>query len=137
MIDGHVYWITGLPGAGKTTISGLFFHSLKARKANVVLLDGDRLRDVIGDDLGYDLAARQTCARRYARLCKFLAEQGIDVVCATVSMIDEVRAWNRKHITRYREIYLEVPMNVLIARDQRLAGRQLLRSCDVRHPTSG
>jgi adenylylsulfate kinase-like enzyme len=48
-----------------------------------------------------------------------LADQGLDVVCATISMFRECQEWNRANIVNYREIYLRVPMQVLMARDQK------------------
>lgn len=54
---------------------------------------------------------------RYARLCREVASQGIDVVCATVSMFHEVRRWNRTHIPGYVEIFLDVPIEELRRRD--------------------
>lgn len=116
---GRVYWITGLSGAGKTTIGKLFFEKLKTREDNVVFLDGDTLRQVFGDDLGYTEEARRKCAMRYSRLCALLGSQGIDVVICTISMFDEVRGWNHENIADYKEIYIRVPMEVLRQRDQK------------------
>ena len=48
-----------------------------------------------------------------------ISAQGIDVICATISMFRECHEWNRAHMPRYFEIYLRVPMEVLIARDQK------------------
>lgn len=48
---GTVYWITGLSGAGKTTIGRLFYEKLKRDFPNTVFLDGDILREVFGADL--------------------------------------------------------------------------------------
>jgi hypothetical protein len=56
---------------------------------------------------------------RNARLCLLLAEQGIDVVCATISLFHEVQRWNRQNIPRYREIYLRVPIEELRRRDSK------------------
>lgn len=116
---GRVYWITGLSGAGKTTIGRLFYNKLKEKKENLVFLDGDTLRQVFGDDLGYTEEARRKCAMRYSRLCALLGSQGIDVVICTISMFDEVRDWNRTNIEDYKEIYVRVPMEVLRQRDQK------------------
>lgn len=114
-----VYWITGFAGAGKTTIGKLFYEKLKEHYPNTVFLDGDLLRRVFGDDLGYSESDRRKCAMRYSRLCRMLQQQGINVVCCTISMFHEIRAWNRDNIASYAEIYLKVGMEVLAMRDQK------------------
>ena len=48
MKKGTVYFFTGLAGAGKTTIGGLFYRRLKERKSNVFLADGDQVRNIFG-----------------------------------------------------------------------------------------
>lgn len=119
MSSGTVYWITGLSGAGKTTIGDLFFKRLREEKKSVLFLDGDTLREVFGNDLGYSREDRFRCAMRYSRLCRLLAEQGQNIVICTISMFHEVRRWNRKNIKKYKEIYIEVPMEVLEQRNQK------------------
>lgn len=116
---GEVYWITGLSGAGKTTIGRLFYERLKREQPNTVFLDGDAMRQVFGDDLGYTREERVKCAMRYARLCEMLQKQDLNVVCCTISMFDDVRDWNRSHIENYREIYVRVSMETLKKRDQK------------------
>lgn len=115
---GTVYWVTGLSGAGKTTIGTLLCNALRQTR-QVILLDGDALRTIYGDDSGYSRRDRQRVAMRNARMCYFLAQQGVDVVCCTISMFHAVHAWNRAHIQRYREIYLSVSPEVLYQRDQK------------------
>ena len=115
----NVYWITGLSGAGKTTIGQIFFEKLKVVDPATVFLDGDTLRQAFGGDLGYSETDRRKCAMRYSRLCKLLSEQGISVVICTISMFESVREWNRKHIENYREIYVKVSMDILRKRDQK------------------
>ena len=119
MNSGTVYWITGLSGAGKTTIGDLFFKRFRREQENVLFLDGDTLREVFGNDLGYSREDRFRCAMRYSRLCRLLAEQGQDVVICTISMFYEVREWNRQNIEKYKEIYIEVPMEILEQRNQK------------------
>ena len=101
---GTVYFFTGLSGAGKTTIGGLFYRHMKARKPNVVLLDGDQIRPVYNEDVGYSDADRLRGAHRTFRVANMLAEQGIDVVVCSICMYSAVRDWNRENIARYREI---------------------------------
>lgn len=116
---GYVYWITGLSGAGKTTIGKLFFEKLKNEYPNTVFLDGDTLRQVFGDDLGYTKEERIKCAMRYGRLCDMLQKQDLNVVCCTISMFNNIRNWNRENIKNYREIYVRVSMETLVKRDQK------------------
>ncbi len=116
---GAVYWITGLSGAGKTTIGKLFYHKMKQECPNTVFLDGDIMREVFGADLGYTESERRKCAMRYARLCNMLQKQGLNVICCTISMFESVREWNREHIENYREIYIKVSMDTLHKRDQK------------------
>lgn len=115
----YVYWITGLSGAGKTSVGKLLYEKMKQKYPNIVFLDGDVLREVFGNDLGYTREERLKCAMRYARLCKMLQEQGMNVICCTISMFDEIRSWNRENIRNYREIYVRVSMEVLIKRNQK------------------
>lgn len=114
-----VYWITGLSGAGKTTIGRIFYERLKRIYPNTVFLDGDALRKVFGDDLGYSKEDRRKCAMRYSRLCAMLQEQEMNVICCTISMFDSVREWNRENIRDYKEIYVKVSMDTLRERDQK------------------
>ena len=108
--EGRVFWITGLPAAGKTTIGERLFAALRRAHLNSVLLDGDTLRNVFEHDLGYALEDRRRCARRYARLAAMLAAQGLQVVVATVSMFEDVRRWNRHHLPGYVEVYVRAPL---------------------------
>ena len=115
--EGRVYWVTGLSGAGKTTLAVSLVAVLRGRGRAAVLLDGDQLREVLDAQSGHGRDARFALAMRYAKLCKVLSEQGIDVVIATISMFREVYAWNRQYLPDYVEIYLNVPLGELRRRD--------------------
>lgn len=114
-----VYWLTGLSGAGKTTIGRLWCEKLKAAGESAVLLDGDDLRGAIAEDLGFTEADRRKSAMRNAKLCALLAKQGITIVCCTISMFDSVRAWNRENIPGYFEVYVKASMETLCQRNQK------------------
>lgn len=116
---GIVYWITGLSGAGKTTVGIAFRERLLERQDKLIFLDGDNTRQVFNDQIGYSREDRRDGAFRLARVCKMISDQGIDVICCTISMFDDVREWNRMHISDYYEIYLDVPIEILIKRDQK------------------
>ncbi len=116
---GRVFWITGLSGAGKTTVGRELWSRLRSAGRPATFLDGDALRAVIAEDLDYSAANRLRSAMRNARLCRLLAEQGADVVCATISLFHKVQRWNRENIPGYCEIYLRVPMEELRRRDNK------------------
>jgi len=124
---GTVYWFTGLSGAGKTTIGSLFFKKLREHEKHSVYLDGDILREVFGGQHGHTRGERKLLAMNYSHLCKMLSDQGLDVVIATISMFHDVRDWNRENIERYREVYIKVPIEVLIDRDQKGLYSQVLK----------
>ena len=118
--SGMVFWITGLSGAGKTTLGRILHERLRTvRGPGIVFLDGDLMREVLGATTAHSLEERKRLSQGYSRLCRMLGNQGLDVVCCTVSMFHDVRAWNRANMDRYHEIYVRVPLTVLHARDQK------------------
>jgi glutamine kinase len=116
---GQVFWITGFSGAGKTTIGRQLWSRLRTTGRPAVFLDGDALRQVIAEDLGHGADDRRRSAMRNARICQAIAAQGMDVVCATISLFHAVHRWNRTNIPGYTEIYLRVPLEELMRRDEK------------------
>lgn len=118
-MNGKTYWLTGLSGAGKTTIGRLWYERLRNAGEAAIFLDGDELRQVFGGQMGYTLEDRRKAAMNYARLCALLSRQGLTVVCCTISMFDSVRTWNRENIPGYVEVYIKATMETLRRRDQK------------------
>lgn len=125
---GTVFFFTGLAGAGKTTIGGLFYQRLKEYSPDAILIDGDLARTQAGHSAPdgkvlledrYTTEARKAGAWWIFRRCRDLAEQGNDVVVCSIAMYTEVRAWNRENIENYREVYLRVTRDTLYQRDQK------------------
>ena len=123
MEKGTFYWISGLSGAGKTTIGTMFYNYLKQKKDNVVLIDGDVLREITGDS-DFSEAGRDNRVKRNARLFALLTDQGIDVVNCSIGLRNKYREWNRELITNISEIYIKVSMDELIRRDPKGLYRQ-------------
>lgn len=114
-----VIWIIGLSGSGKTTLSEQVVSLARANGRKVVLLDGDRIRALFGNDLGYDMSDRRSNADRICRLCYFLDEQGLDVVCAILSLFPDSRSWCRTNLTSYFEVFVDAPLEQLMERDSK------------------
>jgi adenylylsulfate kinase len=117
VIPGRVIWVTGLSGAGKTTLGRAIAAALRASGRKTVLLDGDEVRAVIGRNLGHTDRERRELASSYSALCRLLSTQGIDVVCATISMFHDCRQWNRRNIPNYLEVYIKSGLPALVSRD--------------------
>ena len=125
MKKGRLFWITGLSCAGKTTVGKLIYQYLCTKENNVVFIDGDMLREVY-QNTDYSEEGRKKIAYTNMRLCKMLTDQGIDVIIAVIGLRSEYWKWNRENIENYYEIYLKVPMEVLIARDNKKLYRRAL-----------
>jgi cytidine diphosphoramidate kinase len=117
MNRGQVIWITGLSGAGKSTISKQVIDSLTRRQDYCLLLDGDQVRAAINDNLSHSPEDRLINASRISRLAKLLSEQNIIVVVATMSLYEEIHSWNRANLPNYTEVFIDVPISVLVERD--------------------
>ena len=126
--SGRVIWITGLSCAVKTPVAGAIGSIMRARRVHAILLDGDELRTVFrsggGEPIGYDHLGRLSLAMQYSRLCGVLARQGVTVIIATVSLFHEVHDWNRENLPGYCEVLIDVPTEVLEARDPKGLYRQ-------------
>lgn len=112
---GNVIWLTGLSGAGKSTLA----HALLPSLTNTIFLDGDTLRSIFGTvyDLGFDENTRKKLGYAYANLCQTLAAQGFNVLIATICMYHTVHENNRKVITNYHEIFIDVSYETRLKRD--------------------
>ncbi len=117
-----VIWLTGLAGSGKTTVGRHVYALWKAQAPNTVLVDGDDIRRILGRDeeeRDYTLEGRRHVAGRIHEICAWLDRQDINVICCTMSFFPDVQEKNRRTLSRYFEVYISVPMDVLCRRDRK------------------
>ena len=114
-----VVWLIGLSGSGKTTLANEIVASTNIESKNTILLDGDAIREIFGNDLGYSMEERLLNAQRICQLGKFLDDQGMNVICAILSIFPEIREWNRKNVRGYYEVFIDVPIEILVERDSK------------------
>jgi adenylylsulfate kinase len=117
-----VIWIVGLAGSGKTVIGRELCKLLKNSYSNTVFVDGDDIRSIFKHDRSegdYSLESRKKNAERICEICAWLDKQGVNVVCSVLSIFEESRRWNRRTYSEYFEVFINVSMEVLKARDQK------------------
>jgi adenylylsulfate kinase len=119
--QGFVLWLTGLSGAGKTTLAGRLVPELRARGLRVEVLDGDEVRTNLSKGLGFSKEDRDTNVRRIGYVARLLARNGVAAVTAAISPYREVRAEVRGAVegdgADFVEVYVECPLEVLAERD--------------------
>lgn len=117
-----VIWLIGLSGTGKTTLGTEIVRQWRAREPNTLLVDGDEVRRIFGQDKqpsDYSIAGRRVNAQRILELCAWLDAQAHNVVCSVLSIFPELRARGRASFSRYFEVYLHAPMQTLLERDSK------------------
>ena len=114
-----VIWVIGLAGSGKSTIANIINQSFLKNKLPTVLIDGDVIRKIFGNDIGYSIEDRLKNASRIRELCKLLDENGINVICAILSISEKDRNWCRENLSVYKEIFIDIPISLIQKRGYR------------------
>lgn len=121
-LNGHrprVVWLTGLSGAGKSTIANLVERRLFAADVHTCVLDGDNVRHGLCCDLGFSAADRDENIRRVAEVAKLMIQSGLVVIVACISPLKAERdaARARFEPDEFVEVFVDVPLPVAEARD--------------------
>lgn len=115
--EGYVLWMTGLSGAGKTTIALLLEKELAERGCRFERLDGDVVRQSLTRDLGFSKEDRDKNIERVAFVAKLLSRNGVGCVCSFISPYQAVRDHVRAETTNFIEVFVDAPLNVVMDRD--------------------
>lgn len=109
--------MTGLSGAGKTTVALELEKQLKERSLRVERLDGDVVRESLTRDLGFTAEDRAKNIERVGFVAKLLSRNGVGCVCSFISPYQSVRDGVRDITTNFIEVYVDAPLEVVIDRD--------------------
>ncbi len=115
--QGVILWLTGLSGAGKTTIAKGVAQELLTRNWRVELLDGDVVRTNLSQGLGFSKEDRDTNIRRLGFVANLLSRNGVVAIVAAISPYRSIRDELRRTTTNFVEVYVQATLAVCESRD--------------------
>ena len=112
-------WMTGFSGSGKSTIAKLLDRRLHSDGYHSFILDGDKLREGINSDLGFDDIDRKESVRRAAEIAKLMVDAGIIVIVSLISPFRIDRAFARSLFEKHEfcEVFIDASIEECILRD--------------------
>ena len=117
---GTTVWLTGLPGAGKTTIANAIAE-LVGDEDEVALLDGDELRRTLSADLGFSRTDRDEHVRRVGFVAELLTRHGVltlvPVIAPYAAAREAVREHHRRHGSPFVEVHVATSLAECVRRD--------------------
>jgi adenylyl-sulfate kinase len=115
---GFTLWLTGLSGAGKSTVAGAVGERLRAEGLAVEVLDGDEVREHLSKGLSFSREDRDINVRRIAYVAKLLSRNGVAVITAAISPYRSTRDEARREIgDGFVEVFVNAPLEECIRRD--------------------
>jgi len=110
---GILFWITGLSGSGKTTIAKKIKKYIIQLYGPTLLVSGDNLRKIFNFNK-YTYNERLSLSKKFCKFAKFITNQKINLIFASVGMMDSMRKWYRNNIDNYVEIFIKADLNKII-----------------------
>ena len=114
-------WLTGLSGAGKTTITQALAPRLSALGHQVEILDGDAVRETLSKGLGFSKEDRDTNIKRIGFVANLLAKHGVTVLVSAISPYRDARREvlleAQKNGVKALEVFVDAPLEVVTVRD--------------------
>lgn len=114
---GITVWFTGLPSAGKTTLSHHLGTLLARAALEVEVLDGDLVRTNLCRELGFSKEDREENVRRIGFVAGLLARHGVIVLVSAIAPYRAIREELRERLGSFVEVYVDAPLNVCESRD--------------------
>ena len=103
---GILFWITGLPGSGKTSIGNLLLKKISNNYGATILLSGDDLRKDFSFN-GYKKNERLKIGLMYSKFFSRVLKQNINIIFSGVVLSHKIQKYNRKKIKNYIEIFID------------------------------
>ena len=111
-----VIWLTGLSGSGKTSIAKEFLR-ISSKHNKFISIDGDDIRLIFNDKLGFSKPERIEHINHIQKLAKFLEKNKLMVIVSALYCNSEILKWNKKNFKNYIEVFVKTDKKTLIKRD--------------------
>lgn len=131
-----VLWLTGLSGAGKSTVANLVEQMLFEQGRHTYLLDGDNVRHGLNRDLGFTDEDRVENIRRVAEVSRLMADAGLIVLVSFISPFRSERRMAREMFgeDEFIEVFVDAPLSLCESRDPK-GIYKLARAGKIKHFT--
>ena len=104
---GILFWITGLPGSGKTSIAKLLHKRIEKIYGSSIIISGDEIRKDFNLK-GYERKDRLKIGFMYSKLFRRIVNQNINVIFSGGALYEKIQNFNRKNINNYFEIFIDL-----------------------------
>ena len=122
---GILFFVTGLSGSGKTKISNKVSKYIIKEFGPTITLSGDQVRKLMNLH-AYDLKSRKANVAYYQKFSKLITDQNINLLMNVVSLYKDSRAWNKKNIDNYIEIYIKADIQKIINFNKKLLYKKVI-----------
>ena len=115
---GILFWVTGLSGSGKTSISKKIFPMINKKFGPTILLSGDELRKIF-NLTKYDKKSRLKYGISISKFAKRITDQKINLIINIIGMFDMIRDTNKKNIENYIEVFIETNLKKILKKGKK------------------
>ena len=115
---GIVFWLTGLPGSGKTAISSHLINNIQRKYGPTILISGDDIRKIFHLN-GYKKLDRLKIGKKYFEFCSFFSDQGFNVLINVVCLFKNIRKLNRLKLKNYIEIFIKTDIHQILSNNKK------------------
>jgi len=112
-------WLIGPSASGKSSVAKELYNKMLKDVSNLIIIDGDNIRELFDNKYGYDPISRSKVTIRYIKLVKWLQSFGISSIVSVISPFEKDRFKCKENLIGYKQIYLKCSMETRLLRDKK------------------